>query len=120
VTVCVEGRSVDVFINGILASSMQLDNVPAAPMSGLFLNASPDFQGQVALMQVWRERRTSQQILENYKRNTDTRGRPLLPATSWTWGNIVDKMKEAICRGTGFCGLRISSGPLDYVEYEFA
>ena len=120
VTICVEGRSIDVFINGILATSMQLDNVPAAPMSGLFLNASPDFQGQVALFQVWAERRTSQQILENYKRNTDTRGKPLLPAPAWSWDNLFSKMKEAICTGTGFCGIRMASGPLEYVEYEFA
>jgi hypothetical protein len=116
----VEGRSVDVFINGILGSSMQLDNVPAAPMSGLFLNASPDFQGQIALMQLWPERRTSGQILENYKRNTDTRGRPILPSPTWSWDNLFTKMKEAVCKGTGFCGVRMASGPLDYVEYEFA
>ncbi len=110
----------DVFINGHLASSMQLDNIPAAPMSGIFVNSSPDFDGQIALMQIWPERRTSGQILENYKKNTDLRGKPILPSPSLQWENIVTRLQEAICRGTGFCGITISSGPLEYVEYEFA
>jgi hypothetical protein len=120
-TVTVEGRTIDVFINGRLATSALLDNVPIASFSGVSLNLSPDFTGQAALIQVWPERKTSSEILHNYQINTDTRGRPIVPEPSLKIGFVLERMKNTFCKSTGMCGLSaMSDTPLDYVEYEFA
>ncbi len=120
VTVCVEGRSVDVYLNGRHSTSAILDNVPINQFSGLKLNGSPDFEGQVCLFQVWKERRTAQQILENYRTKTDLRGKPDVPDPELTFAGAWEKFLKASCEKTGFCGFRVETGPMQYVEYEFA
>lgn len=118
-TVCVEGRTVDVYINGKLGASAILDNVPARMFSGLKLNKSPDFEGQVCLFQMWKERRSGRQILENYKQNSDVRGRPIVPEPSLTLAGAWDQFLKGTCETTGFCGFPVKVGPMEYVEYEF-
>jgi hypothetical protein len=121
-TVCVEGRTVDVYLNGKLQTSAILDNVPISMFSGLMLNGSPDFDGQVCLFQMWPERRTGQQILENYQRNTDLRGRPNVPDPELTLSGAWERFKKASCEKVGICGLSIpvKTSALEWVEYEIA
>lgn len=119
VTITVEGRTVDIYLNGKLATSTLLDNVPFSTFSGVMLNTSPDFSGQTGLFQIWPERRTATQILENYKRNTDTRGKPLIPDVT-VWKDIWGRMKKEVCNTTGVCGVQFRVSPLHYVDYEFA
>lgn len=120
ITVSIEGRSVDAYVNGHLVASAQLDNIPNAQLGGMLLNQSPDFSGQACLFQMWPERRTAKQVLENYQRNTDLRGKPIVPDPSLSWGNVWERAKKALCDGTGLCSIQIQAGPLEYVEYEFA
>lgn len=120
ITVSIEGRSMDAYINGRLVASAQLDNIPNAQLGGILLNQSPDFSGQTCLFQMWPERRTSKQVLENYQRNTDLRGKPIVPDPSLSWGNVWERAKKALCDGSGLCSVQIQAGPLEYVEYEFA
>ncbi len=119
ITVTVEGRTVDIYLNGKLAKSTLLENVPFATFSGVMLNTSPDFSGQTGLFQIWPERRTATQILENYKRNTDTRGKPLIPDVT-VWKDIWSRMRKEVCNTTGVCGVQFRVSPLHYVDYEFA
>lgn len=118
-TVCVEGRTVDVYVNGKLGASAILDNVPARIFSGLKLNKSPDFEGQVCLFQMWKERCFGRQILENYRRNADVRGRPIVPEPSLTFSGAWSRFLKSTCETTGFCGFPVKVGPMEYVEYEF-
>ncbi len=121
ITVCVEGRSVDVYVNGKLGASAVLDNVPISPFSGLKLNSSPDFVGQVCMFQMWKGRRTKAEIMENYAANTDVRGKPNIPDPELTFSGAWDRFWKASCETTGICGvIPIKVGPLEYVEYEFA
>lgn len=120
ITITVEGRSIDIYLNGKLASSAIMDNVPITQFSGMELNASPDFNGQVCLVQLWPERKTSQQILDNYRKNTDTRGRPHVPEPSISFSAAIQRFNKILCQGTGVCGFIIQTNPTDYVEYEFA
>jgi hypothetical protein len=119
VTICVEGRSVDVYLNAKLVTSAIMDNVPATMFSGIMLNSSPDFEGQICLVQFWKERQTAQQIRNNYARHTDLRGRPNVPDPELTLSGAFDKFWKASCEKVGFCGFPVL-GPLEYVEYEFA
>jgi hypothetical protein len=120
ITVCVEGRSIDVYLNGKLATSAVMDNVPISAFSGLKLNSSPDFEGQVCMFQMWKERRTKEQIVTNYKENTDVRGKPNVPDPELTFSGAWDRFMKASCEKTGICGFPVKVGPMEYVEYEFA
>lgn len=120
IAVCVEGRSVDIFVNGRLSNSAVLDNVPFSPFSGMVMNASPDFEGQACLFQMWPYKRSSSEILEVYEKNTDIRGKPLVPEPGLTWGGAWDHFKKSVCENTSLCGFNYNAGPLEYVQYDFA
>ncbi len=120
ITITVEGRSIDTYLNGKLATSAILDNVPITLFSGMDLNGSPDFNAQVSLVQVWPTRRSSQQILENYKANTDTRGKPIVPEPTLSFSGALGRLSTVLCTGTGICGFILQTSPTDYVEYDFA
>jgi len=117
-TITVEGRTVDVYLNGALAKSTLLENLPILNPVGVLLETSPDFSGQTGLFQAWPNRLTEGQIAQNYKRNTDTRGKPLIPDTSNFWKMLQD-LQASMCR-LGFCDFRFDGNPLKYIEYEYA
>jgi len=115
----VEGRTVDVYLNGTLASSTLLENLPLLNPVGVLLETSPDFSGQAGLFQAWPRRLTTSQIATNYKRNTDTRGKPLIPDIGPKFTDIFKQIPRSLC-DLGFCGFRFSVGPMEYIDYEFA
>lgn len=118
-TVTLEGRSVDVYLNGALVKSTLLSNLPILTPAGVLLETSPDFSGQAGLIQAWPYRLQEDQIMTNYKRNVDQRGKPLIPDKKLSWSDIVNNLGKQLC-SWGFCGFRITNGPLEYIEYEFA
>ncbi len=119
-TITVEGRSVDVYLNGVLANSLLLPNLPVLNPVGVLIETSPDFSGKAGIIQAWPYRLTDKQVAENYKRNTDTRGKPHLPDMPFqTFINVIRSMGVELCK-VGFCGFRIEQNPLTYVDYEFA
>lgn len=120
ITITVEGRSIDVYVNGKLVNSAVMDNVPISLFSGILLNESPDFEGQVCLFQMWSHRRSSQQILENYKGHVDLRGKPDIPDPELTLSGAWERFMKASCDKVGFCGFPVQVGPMEFVEYEFA
>jgi hypothetical protein len=121
VTFTIEGRSVDVYLNGAPVISGLLENLPILFPVGVLLETSPDFSGQAALFQAWPRRLTQAEVVANYKKNTDTRGKPLIPdigpwgAFNVGWKNFLD----GLC-SVGFCGFRFKTGPMQYVDYDFA
>jgi hypothetical protein len=62
---------------------------------------------------------TSKAVADNYKRNTDTRGKPLIPDVKPALGSLWDIMKQGFCEA-GFCDLSIKIGGLEYVDYQYA
>lgn len=115
----IEGRTVDVYLNGALASSTLLENLPILNPVGVLLETSPDFSGQAGLFQAWPRRLTLSQISANYKRNTDTRNKPLIPDIGPKFTDIFKQIPKSLC-DLGFCGFRFSVGPMEYIDYEFA
>ena len=118
-TITVEGRTVDVYLNGSIAKSTLLENLPILNPVGVLLETSPDFSGQAGLFQAWPHRLTEGEIAQNYKRNTDNRGKPLIPDTKYSILQMFRDLRDSICKA-GFCDFRFNSDPLKYVEYEFA
>ena len=119
VTITIEGRSVDVYLNGALATSTLLENLPVLNPVGVLLETSPDFSGQAGLFQAWPSRQTENQIMRNYKRNTDTRGKPLIPDVVFNFADMWKEAKKSLC-SIGFCGFRLEVGGLEYIDYEYA
>jgi hypothetical protein len=118
-TITIEGRTVDIYLNGAIATSTLLDNLPSLKPLGVLLEKSPDFAGQAGLFQAWPRRLSEQEIIRNYKRNTDTRGKPLIPDIGTSIMDIFRNMGKGLC-DIGFCGFRFRTGPMEYVDYEFA
>lgn len=118
-TFSVEGRSVDVYLNGILIKSALMENVPVLAPVGLILETIPDFSGQAGLFQTWPRRLTGSEVLLNYKQNVDLRGKPAIPEASIKFSEILGYFKTSLCK-IGFCGFKYDVGPLQYIDYEFA
>jgi hypothetical protein len=119
VTLTLEGRTVDVYLNGVLAKSTLLENVPLIKPIMVTMETSPDFSGQAGLIQAWPRRLTANAVADNYKRNTDTRGKPLIPDIKPVLDSLWDTMKQGFCEA-GFCNISIKIGGLDYVDYQYA
>ena len=115
----VEGRSVDVYLNGNLIKSALMENVPVLAPVGLLLETIPDFTGQAGLFQAWPRRLSGPEVMLNYKRNVDLRGKPSIPDATFSWSDAWKYMKVNLCK-IGFCGFKYDVGPLQYIDYEFA
>lgn len=119
VVISVEGRSIDIYINGKHASSLILENLTWSIPTGVFLETSPDFLGQAGFVQAWPRRLTETEILKNYQRNTDLHGKPRIP-DKYVYTNIWDDMAKLLCR-VGVCpDPRFQLGGLEYIDYEYA
>ena len=120
VTLTLEGRTLDVYINGVLAKSALLENLPILKPVMVTMETSPDFSGQTGLIQAWPRRLTASAVATNYKRSTDTRGKPLIPDLLPVLSSIWDTMKQGFC-DAGFCAFALPKvGGLQYVDYQFA
>lgn len=117
--VSVEGRSVDVYLNGNLVKSALMENVPVLYPVGMLLETVPDFSGQAGLFQAWPRRLTMEEIQRNYKKNVDLRGKPRIPEKTVSVTDVLKRIGDAFC-SIGFCAYSFNAGPLNYVDYEYA
>ena len=115
----VEGRTVDVYLNGILVSSTLLDNVPLASPTVVNLNVQPGFDGQLGYTQAWPRRLTMAEVLANYKRTSDYKGKPNIPDSPFDWAGLLGILKSGFCR-IGICANDASSeNPFQFINYLF-
>ena len=118
-TITVEGRSADIYLNGNLIKSALMENVPVLYPVGVLLETVPDFSGQAGLFEAWPRRLTMKEVIRNYKRNVDLRGKPNIPEGSLSLGDVWGDFKSKLCK-IGFCGFGIEVGPIKYIDYQFA
>lgn len=123
ITIAVEGRSIDIYLNAHHATSLILENLTWTNPTGMLLETSPDFWGQAGMIQAWPRRLTEKEIWENYKHVTDLRGKPNIPDAQPTFKSIWHELYKLLCHA-GFCpnnrkDSRRTDG-LDYVDYEYA
>jgi len=115
----VEGRTVDAYLNGILVMSTLLDNIPKATPTVVNLNVQPGFDGQLGYTQAWPRRLTMPEILANYKRTSDYKGKPNIPTMPFDWAGLLRTLQSGFC-GIGICvGDASSNNPLQYINYQF-
>jgi hypothetical protein len=77
IVITFEGRTADIYCNGVLISSTTLDNVPPIPNSSITLVPS-NVNGRAAYIQVWSRRLTVGEVGTNYVETSDSQGRPYL------------------------------------------
>ena len=121
-TLTQEGRTVDIYVNGVLVKSSLLENLPVLYPVGVLLETSPDFSGQAGLFQAWPRRLTESEVITLYKRNTDLRGKPNIPDIGFSLQDFFNMFQKSFC-DTGICDWFFNAGKLDdlqYVEYEYA
>jgi hypothetical protein len=79
-TITLEGRTLDVYVNGKITQSALLGNVP--PSGNSSITIMPDnVIGSAALAQVWPRRLTVAEVAANYASTSDSQGRPFLGNT---------------------------------------
>jgi len=115
----VEGRTVDVYLNGALVSSTLLDNVPLAAPTEIVLHVQPGFDGQVGYVQAWPQRLTLPEVIANYKKTSDYKGKPAIPDSPFKWMELFTLMEQGFCK-VGIClGDSAANGPLQYIQYQY-
>ena len=72
-----EGRSVDLYLNGVLAKSDILNNLPGAGNSSITIVPS-NIMGKLACVQLWPRRLPVHEVAANYIDTADSQGRPFL------------------------------------------
>jgi hypothetical protein len=114
----IEGRTVDVYLNGALATSTLLENVPYASPTQITLNPQPGYEGQVGYVQAWPRRLTMAEILANYKKTSDRKGKPAIPDSPFEWSDLLKGLENGFC-SLGLCPSASSSDPFQYINYMF-
>lgn len=80
IVMTVEGRSVDMYVNGILVTSTLLNNLP--PSAAASITVVPgEARGSIAYVQAWPRRFAIGDVGANYTDTSDSQGRPLVSAS---------------------------------------
>lgn len=88
VVMALQGRSLDLFVNGKLIKSILLANIPPIPKSVASITVvGGGIMGQLAVAQVWSRRLTVTEVYNNYVDTSDSQGRPYI-------GGFLDPLKN--------------------------
>jgi hypothetical protein len=77
ITMTFEGRTLDLYVNGVLTKSAILHNMPQVARSSITL-VPGGIIGQIAYVQLWPRRLTVADTQANYTDTSDSQGRPYL------------------------------------------
>lgn len=116
ILVSVEGRTADIYQNGILVKSVPLPNVisgrPGKPL--IYMNS--DMYTRVAYVQAWPRRILEKEVAENYRLNVTDQNIPPIPSTK-----LFGIPKFNFCLG-GLCfdSSKPNTTALTQVEYTYA
>ena len=117
--ISIEGRTADIYQNGVLLKSVALPNViegrPGKP--AVYLNS--EMNARLAYVQSWSRRLKEVEIVNNYRWNTDAQGVPPIPSTTSAFMFGVPNFN--FCLGS-YCleSLKPSPNALTYVDYTYA
>ena len=119
ILVSIEGRTADIYQNGILLKSVALPNVISARPGKPFVFMNSDMFARLAFIQSFNKRLKESEVIENYRLNTDPQGIPPLPSPSET--NIFGIPNFNFCIGVYCIGAQKPKGDaLKRVNYEYS
>lgn len=116
VTLCQEGRTVDMYVNGQLVKSDQLTNLPRTS-AGSIVIAPGNIMGQAAYVQLWSRRLLGSDIAGNYADTSDSQGRPLLGPDLFV---ALKGLPNLFCGAGGCTGSSPSAQPSQTWEFPYA
>lgn len=123
ILISIEGRTADIYQNGMLLKSVALKNVISSRPGKPKVNMNPDLYGRVAFIQSWPSRLKEVDIINNYRINTDVQGVPRLPVPITS----IPGIPELSLAGINFCvgsycfdSFASETDALSYVNYEYA
>jgi hypothetical protein len=114
--ITVEGRSIDIYINGKHVKSVQLPNVLKQVASGIQMVGDSGILGTMALWSMTEGRMVESQVNSQYKNTSDTLGQPLIPID---YSFNLSKFKVTLCPGMPWCE-EVKGNCNKYVKYQFA
>jgi hypothetical protein len=112
-----EGRSVDLYVNGTLAKSDLLKNLPTSANSSITIVPN-NIMGKLAFIQVWPRRLPVHEVAANYTDTSDSQGRPYLGPEFF---NVFDNLKfpNLFCPN-GKCGTEPTCSAEQTWEFPYA
>jgi len=123
VLITIEGRSVDIYQNGVLLKSVELENVVASRPGKPKINMNPKMFARVALVQSWPKKLQEVDIINNYRSTTDIQGVPPIPKPVTFFSGIPELklLGMNLCVGS-FCldSIESENDALSYVNYNYA
>jgi hypothetical protein len=118
ILITIEGRTADIYQNGVLIKTVPLPNVVSARPGNPYLIMNSHMYARVALIQAWPRRLKESEIITNYRLNIDAVGVPRYPTGS---SNLFGIPNFNLCIGSFCIG---SAEPvkraLNHVVYEYS
>ena len=121
VTMTYEGRTIDLYVNGVLVTSSLLNYLVPPSTSSVILMTTGAVLGQIAYVQVWPRRLTVREVAGNYTDTSDSQGRPYLgPAFLKTLQSIPTALKPSACPSGNCSGTAVIADPSQVWEFPYA
>jgi hypothetical protein len=119
ILISIEGRTADLYQNGILLKSVALPNVISARPGKPYLWMNSDMFARVAFVQSFNKRLLESEVIDNYRVNSDPQGIPRFPTPSET--NVFRIPNFNFCLGIYCIGSEKPKGDaLTHVKYEYS
>lgn len=119
ILVSIEGRTADIYQNGILLKSVALPNVISARPGKPYVFMNSDMFARLAFVQSYNRRLKEQEVIENYRLNSDDQGIPHYPKPSEL--NVFGIGIPRFCVGIYCFGSQRPKGTgLTTVNYEYS
>jgi hypothetical protein len=118
-TLTLEGRSIDIYVNGTLTKSALLENVPPSGNSSVTI-VPGNVMGSIALAQVWSRRLTVSDVTANYASTADSQGRPFLGAALLAPLKNIGTFPDIFCPGGDCKTATPTASPAQTWEFPYA
>jgi len=130
-TICVEGRTVDLYQDGLLLKSVALPNVISARPGKPMVYMNSNMYARLAFVQSWPKRLKEPEVSNNYVWHIDREGRPPIPTVEMgSFGSFLVFSVPNFCQD-GSCMASANnpqssaarsgrSTALTHVEYQYA
>lgn len=117
ILVTIDGRTADIYQNGVLIKAVPLPNVISARPGTPYVMMNSDMYARLALPQAWPTRLKEADIINNYRLNTDGQGIPRYPSSA----NVFGIPNMNLCVGTFCLGqAKPVKKALTHVNYEYS
>jgi hypothetical protein len=98
------GRTMDLYVDGQLASSHTLSNLPPTANSSVVLLSTNEVMGDIASVQLWPRRLKINEMADNYTETSDSQGRPFIDPGFFNALSNITTIPNLFCPGGNCSG----------------